>query len=182
MTSDIEYKHFSQINVLNPIIIVDARPKRVARNTRWKLPALNCSNHLLFCSFSNDTIAIIERGPVSTTSLSRFLPPYLLKGDGIKTGRLSPVLLFFPQIFLTNIPDKEAPVLRPPLFLLLPEMKSVFRNPGKSCSRTTRIHHITRHLGALGKPRMELAMDREVAGRRYSSRIKLGRYGCAIIV
>lgn len=76
----------------------------------------------------------------------------------------------------------------PSLPLLLPEMKSILRNernPGKSCA-TERIPDAhsshTRHLGGggLGKPRMELAMDRGGGRQRYSSRIKLGRYGCAL--
>lgn len=137
-------------------------------------------------TLSPNDIVSLERDLISATSLSRFLPPYLLKEDDIKTGRLSPLLLFdffFFQIFLIDIARQRSASYTP--FPPSPSSRNEIGSPKrtKSCA-TERIPDAhsshTRHSGVLGKPRMELAMDRGGGRQRYSSRIKLGRYGCAL--
>lgn len=146
------------------------------------MPALNCSNHLLFRLM---TSSHRTRPDLCNVSFA-FSSPYLLKEDGIKTGRLSPLLLFdffFFQIFLIDIARQRSASYTP--FPPSPSSRNEIGSPKrtKSCA-TERIPDAhsshTRHSGVLGKPRMELAMDRGGGRQRYSSRIKLGRYGCAL--
>lgn len=152
------------------------------------MPALNCSNHLLFRLMASSHRT---RPDLCNVSFA-FSSSYLLKEDDIKTGRLSPLLLFdffFFQIFLIDIARQRSASYTP--FPPFPSSRNEIGSPKRTksgeklCNRTyPRRAFITYASlgggGGLGKPRMELAMDRGGGRQRYSSRIKLGRYGCAL--